>query len=137
MIKTLIKAKSSLELVKDKINKLRLKLESLIEKKEEARRRLIEKRAIKSEEVDLADLNKEEFVADIEEVVADISNQIDGLEREILTQVAEMEAQLVQKEVEKKQLENKRDEIQNLLITLKSCTSISFKNYLKKTFETL
>ena len=95
-----------------KINKLRLKQESLIEKKEEARRRLIEKRAFKSEEVDLAYLNKEEVVADIEEVVADISNQIDELEREILTQdekVAEMEAQL----------EKERDEIQKDIESLK------------------
>ena len=112
---TLIKARSSLELVKDQIVKLKLELKSLIEKREKkqsSRRWLTKKIASMSEEVDLAEVNK--LIRDIEEVVDDINKKINELEIEIKTQneqVAEMEVQLVQKEQEKKQLEIEMDEV--------------------------
>ena len=115
VIETLLKARSSLELVKDRIDELRLEQESLIEKREKkqsSRQWLLEKKASMSGKVDLAEVNK--LIRDIDEVAADINDQIDELQKKIKTQneqVAEMKEQLLQKEKEKKQLESDMDEI--------------------------
>ena len=115
VIKTLFETRSSLELVKDQIDKLRLEQESLIdkrEKKQSSRQSLLGKKASMSREVNLAEVNG--LIRGIDEVVTDISNQVNELEKNIRTQneqVAQMKEQLLQKEEEKKQLESDMDEI--------------------------
>ena len=116
-------AKSSLESVKDHIDKLRQEQESLVEKrvrKQPSIRWLINQRGSKTGE-DLVQLNQ--MIRDIEEAVAELSNRIDKLETKIKAQneqVAEMSAQLVQKEQEKEQLEIKMDEVQKKKFILRT-----------------
>ena len=73
VIETLTTTKSSLELVKDQIDKLRLEQESLIdkrEKKQSSRQSLLGKKASMSGEVNLAEVNG--LIRGIDEVVTSL-----------------------------------------------------------------
>ena len=79
VIETLTTTKSSLELVKDQIDKLRLEQESLIdkrEKKQSSRQSLLGKKASMSGEVNLAEVNG--LIRGIDEVVAISSCDFSG-----------------------------------------------------------
>lgn len=114
---------SSLESVKNQIDRLRQEHENLTdtrEKRKSIKKILIAQRSSRTGE-DLAELNK--MIKDIEESVAMLSDQINELARKIRKQneqLFEMTAQLVQKEQEKKQLGVKIDELQKEKTVLES-----------------
>ena len=110
VIEALKETKSSLELVKHQIEKLKLEHNGLIEKRE---KKQSSRKFSMSREIDHAEVN--ELITDIGEVFADINNQIDEFEKKIKAQnkqIAEMEALLDQKDEERKQLEKEIDDVQ-------------------------